>query len=127
MQGGVAYVYLVYGMHNMLNVVTGEKNYPSALLIRALEPLDENLKDRKIYSGPGKLSKALGIDRGMNGKTVYTKKNNLWIESGDSLSQDDICRAKRIGVDYAGASKELEWRFYIKNNPFVSDYKKNKS
>lgn len=90
--GGIFYVYLVYGMHNMLNVVTSSINYPSAVLIRGAGDLD----------GPGKLTKFLGVDRSISGRVVG-KNTGLWIEdSGIKVSQNNIQCTPRIGVSFAG-------------------------
>lgn len=118
--GGVIYIYLVYGMHYMLNIVTGVKDYPAAVLIRALEPMDDKISDKKIYSGPGKLTKNLKIDSLFNSLPVYKKENGLWIERGEVLKKKDIIKTKRIGIDYAEEYRNKKWRFYIKNNPYVS-------
>jgi len=88
---GTIYVYFVYGMHNMLNIVTGPEEYPAAVLIRGVEGI----------SGPGRLTKALGITRELNdlplGKTA-----GLWIEEGKSVPDASVERTARIGVEYAG-------------------------
>jgi len=101
---GCFYVYLVYGMHNMLNVVCGEKGYPSAILMRG----------SKEVSGPGKLTKYLNIDREMNEKEA-AKSSGLWFEDrGVELNKKNIKRTERVGVEYAGPiwSKKL-FRFLI--------------
>ncbi len=91
-QAGVWYVYLIYGMYNMLNIVTGPKDYPAAILIRGT----------KEVSGPGKLTKAMKVDRGMTGK-AEKKKTGLWIEDrGIKIYKKNIQRTSRIGVEYAG-------------------------
>ena len=100
-QGGIYYVYLCYGMHYMLNIVTGKKDNPQAVLIRA------TVED----AGPGKLTKALEIDKTFNGKEVL-KKNELWLE--DDGCSCEIQTDKRVGIAYA--SKEDQdrlWRFKI--------------
>lgn len=104
-QAGTIYVYLIYGMHNMLNIVTGEKDYPAAVLIRAVE------NENKIITGPGKVAKELQVTRMINGK-LLGKESNLWIErprveprpaSGKpSARESKIIRTPRIGVSYAG-------------------------
>lgn len=97
---GVWYVYLCYGMHWMLNVVTGPVGAPAAVLIRGVAG----------HVGPGRLTRALGIDAGRNG-TVAARKNGLWFEEGAALPRRAIARTPRIGVDYAGewASKPLRF------------------
>ncbi|MCK9379102.1 MAG: DNA-3-methyladenine glycosylase [Candidatus Moranbacteria bacterium] len=125
---GICYVYLTYGMHHMLNIVTGKKDYPAAVLIRAVEPFFEienpssfetSARQRKT-NGPAKLTKVLQIDRIFNKAPVYVKKYGLWIEEGERIKKSEIVCAKRIGIDYAGKYKDKPWRFYIKDNKFVS-------
>lgn len=127
--GGYAYVYLCYGIHNLFNVVTNTKGTAEAVLIRAVEPVAglEEMKARRgelknpyhITSGPGKLTKALGIDRTFNGK--YLRDTEVWIEDlGIIVKNKDILASKRIGIDYAGEDANLPWRFTIKDNKWVS-------
>ncbi len=98
---GFWYVYLVYGMHNMLNVVTGEVGYPAAVLIRGVDKIN----------GPGRLTKFLSVDREFNKKEV-SKETGLWIEEGPFRpSFDEIKRTKRIGVDYAKEWSDKPYRF----------------
>ena len=131
--GGTIYVYLIYGMYNLLNIVTRDEDEPEAVLIRAVEPL-ENLdgmainrfgkvyKDLSSYqrknltNGPGKLSMALGIDRSLNGKIL--SPDYLYIEEGEDVK--NIVAAKRIGIDYAGEDAHLPLRFYLGDSPHVS-------
>lgn len=117
---GKIYVYFTYGMHYMLNIVTGPENYPAAVLIRALEPIPK-VKSQLLYNGPAKLTKTLKIDKRLNGLSVCTKKHGLWITGrAEKISKGQIVRAKRIGVDYAGKYKDKLWRFYLKDSDFVS-------
>jgi DNA-3-methyladenine glycosylase len=126
--GGISYVYLCYGMHYLFNVVTNQKETPDAVLVRAVEPLtgiDEmrlrrgQVKDLHLTSGPGKLSKALGIDRKLNGKSLLD--DEVWIEDlGTKIVSSKIVASPRIGIDYAGEDALLPWRFTIRNNPWVS-------
>lgn len=116
-EAGIVYVYFTYGMHYMLNIVTGPKDHPAAVLIRGVEPQDPNIKNT---NGPARLTKKLKIGKTFNGLPVYTKKHGLWIEIGRGVRKKDIARVKRIGVDYAGEYKDKLWRFYIKDNEFVS-------
>lgn len=108
-QAGHAYVYLVYGMHHCLNVVTEEKDFPAAVLIRSV--LIDGLEYEKT-NGPGKLCKVLKIDRNLNGADVTIGKD-LWIEKGKSLSEKEIKISPRKGVDYAGACAKYPWNFSI--------------
>jgi DNA-3-methyladenine glycosylase len=111
---GHAYVYLIYGMHHCLNVVTEPEGHASAVLIRALEPV-RNVQGKT--SGPGLLCKALRIDRSLNGADLLGDR--LYIT--DAPAQDvRIVKRPRIGVDYAGAWARRLLRFYIRGNPHVS-------
>ncbi len=126
--GGYAYVYLCYGIHNLFNVVTGDADMGDAVLIRALEPVDgiAAMKQRmntanisRITSGPGKLTKALGIDRTFNGK--HLTGTLVWIgDEGIAVKKQQIIASKRIGIDYAGNDADLPWRFTIEGNVWVS-------
>jgi DNA-3-methyladenine glycosylase len=99
-EGGRLYVYLIYGMYWMLNVVTGNINDPQAVLIRGVEN----------YSGPGKLTKALGINGTYNGEDIVVS-DRIWIE--DAGYTPVIKTGPRIGIEYAGETwKKKPWRFY---------------
>lgn len=113
--GGCLYVYLIYGMYYMLNITANVANNPEAVLIRALEPLD-NKKEQT--NGPGKLCKVLNIDKSFNGLDL-TISENIYIED-DGYRCPDIIATKRINIDYAMEDKDKLWRFYIKENPYVS-------
>jgi DNA-3-methyladenine glycosylase len=124
---GVAYVYMIYGMYFCLNVVTESEGYPAAVLIRAVEPL-ENVdvmrvlrnnvpRDVDIASGPGKLCRALSIDKHLNGEDLSGR--NLWIEDRQ-LKVGRVRSSPRVGVDYAGEYTDKPWRFYVDANPHVS-------
>ena len=127
--GGIAYVYLCYGIHNLFNIVTNRPGKADAVLIRALEPLEGiGLMARRrkmdsqsvnLTSGPGKLSRALGIKTVHNGADLLG--NRVWIEL-DSLPTDNrqIEFSKRVGVGYAGQDANLPWRFFLKGNKYVS-------
>jgi DNA-3-methyladenine glycosylase len=103
-EAGRWYVYLTYGMHWMLNIVTGPKNYPSAVLIRGIDG----------FNGPAKLTKQLSIDKKVNGRFA-DKKTGLWIEDrGLKINFKKIKKSPRVGVDYAGTYwARRHWRFYI--------------
>lgn len=126
--GGQAYVYLCYGIHNMFNVVTNSSGKADAVLIRALEPIRgidlmlnrmNSIDQKKITSGPGKLTKAMGIDRTLNG--VSLKSHRLWLEDiGCTIAMNNVVCSKRIGIDYAGKDALLPWRFTIKNSQWIS-------
>lgn len=129
-KAGFWYIYLIYGFYNCLNIVTEGKNYPAAVLIRALEPLEgtdlmkTNRKTEKLEnltSGPGKLCQAFGINKELNCTSALNKKSPLFIgDTGIIIPKSKIVKTTRIGVDYAGKWKDKKLRFYIKNNPFVS-------
>lgn len=132
-EGGTIYVYLIYGMYSLLNIVTRDVGTPEDVLIRAVEPL-ENLdgmainrfgkvyedlssyQKKNLTSGPGKLSMAMGIDRSINGKIL--SPDYLYIEEGEDVK--NIVAAKRIGIDYAGEDAHLPLRFYLGDSPHVS-------
>lgn len=123
-EGGVFYVYFIYGFYNCLNVVTEKKGIPEAVLIRALEPVEgieimKKLRNGKenLTKGPGVLCEALKIDRSFNGHSVLKKPLQIFKPSEKNF---EICQAKRIGVDYAGKAREWKLRFYLKGSPFVS-------
>ena len=128
--GGVAYVYLCYGIHHLFNVVTNEQETPHAILIRALEPLkgiDTMLKrtnkkqlDHTLTRGPGNVSKALGISFKIHSGHSLLSKDLFIAEDNFILNKKEVASSPRIGVDYAGDDASLPYRFYIKGNPFVS-------
>jgi DNA-3-methyladenine glycosylase len=125
--GGTAYVYFVYGMYNQFNVVTNVENVPHAVLVRALEPVEgldiirRRRPGRSEYewtSGPGRLCLALGIDRRLDKADLLGDR--VWVEEGISISSRQIARGPRVGIDYAESWVNKPWRFWIKDNPFVS-------
>jgi len=123
---GHAYVYFIYGFYHMLNFVTEAEDYPAAVLIRAVEPIDgvaamkkrrrsDSLRD--LASGPGKLCQAFAIDRSLNG--IDLCGDTLWVaERGEAAPK--IKSAKRVGVDYAGRWKDKRYRFFVRDSAFVS-------
>ena len=123
-EGGVAYVYLCYGIHHLFNIVTNVEGIPHAVLIRAIEPTDgvelmlhrRNMKEvsLKFSGGPGTLTQALGI------KTTHTQTDltgeQIWLEDrGFLVPEDEIIAGPRVGVSYAGEDAENPWRFQLKN------------
>lgn len=127
--GGIAYVYLCYGIHEMFNIVTSTEGEPHAILIRAIEPtegIEEMLVRRKMSvlkpnftSGPGSVAKALGISRAIN--TISLQSDTLWVEDkGLVFNDDEVAAVPRVGVDYAGEDALLPYRFYVKGNKYVS-------
>ncbi|HLF34255.1 MAG TPA: DNA-3-methyladenine glycosylase [Cyclobacteriaceae bacterium] len=128
-EGGIAYVFINYGIHYLFNVVTNLEGEPDAILVRGLEPVSgiETMMARRnksvparITSGPGALSQAMGIDLKLNG--INLRGNTVWIEDNKSLNSNkmDIISSTRIGIDYAGKHASLPWRFYIRDNVWIS-------
>lgn len=122
-EGGTSYVYFCYGMHYLFNVVTNQKNIPDAVLIRGIVPLkgkerifqrisEKSLK-KGVLNGPGKVTKALSIDKKLNGISLLG--NKIWIED-EGIKVSDIQVGTRIGVDYAGEDAKLPYRFWIDNS-----------
>ena len=100
-EGGHIYIYFIYGMYWMFNIVAGPKEIPQAVLIRSTN----------IISGPGRLSRELGLDKSFNGESLITSKR-IWLEKGIDVGK--IVTSPRIGVDYSGEFwKNIEWRFTI--------------
>jgi DNA-3-methyladenine glycosylase len=125
--GGHVYVFFIYGMYYQLNFVTGPEEHPHVVLIRAVEPIDGieimrtrhwQMPDNNLTSGPGKLCIAFGIDRSLNGEDLLGEK--IWLEEYKNFSKDEIAVGKRIGIDYAAEDAEKPWRFWVKDNQFVS-------
>lgn len=125
--GGVAYVYLIYGMHWCLNAVTRSEGEPEAVLIRAVAAEQgaehfaatlPHLKPAQWLSGPGRLCRAMAIGREQNG--VSLRSDELWIEKGVAVGSEHVAAAPRVGVDYAGEAAAWPLRFYIKGEPAVS-------
>lgn len=121
---GYLYVYFTYGMHYCANIVVGDKGHGAAVLIRAVEPLDdagEFLAERRgktgveVTNGPAKLCQALGIDSKMNGHDL--RRLPLRLSTEPSLPRSDIITTTRVGIRHG---KDVPWRFYIKDNPYVS-------
>lgn len=131
--GGVAYVYKVYGFHDLFNVVTNVENKADAVLIRAIEPVMniEIMQQRrhlkgvtpKLTAGPGMLTQALGINKRHYGIPVTTGEQ-IWIEDRlVTIDPQEIIASPRVGVGYAGEDALLPWRFRIKGNLWTSKAK----
>ena len=115
-QPGRAYIYMVYGMYFMLNVVTEEKGFPAAVLIRGAQIVGNNNYCSLHLDGPGKLTKFLHIDKSLNGHDLTTGKK-MWIEFGHQMSKKyKIQKSPRMGIDYARHCKEWKWNFRIIGN-----------
>lgn len=112
---GHAYVYLIYGLHHCLNVVTEREGHGAAVLLRAIEPI-RNLNGRT--SGPGLLCRAMGIDRRLNGADLLGP--DLFIADAGPLPARAIVRRPRIGVDYAGPWARRLLRFCVRGSPYIS-------
>jgi DNA-3-methyladenine glycosylase len=128
-QGGIIYVYLCYGIHEMLNIVTSVEGQPHAILIRAINPTDgiEMMLERRkmadlkpaITMGPGSVAKALGISRLINELSLQSEV--IWLEERNLYFEDEsIASVPRVGVAYAGEDALLPYRFYVKGNSYVS-------
>ncbi|HET7001049.1 MAG TPA: DNA-3-methyladenine glycosylase [Puia sp.] len=126
---GTVYVYIVYGMHHLFNVVTNKKEIPHAVLIRALEPMEginymlkrtgKPLPDYTLTKGPGNLARAMGISKMHTGSNLFSEE--IFIEDdGLRYKKDQIVITHRIGVEYAGTDAQLPYRFIVKGNPYVS-------
>ncbi len=137
--GGHIYIYLVYGMYWQFNISSSGEGIPECVLIRALEPIanteicvlgrdylasygmgvDKKLKN--LANGPGKLCRYLKIDKSFYGVDLCAS-HDIWLEDrGEKINAGDIVSAARVGIDYAGPYwSRRKWRFYLKNNPFVS-------
>lgn len=131
--GGHAYVFFIYGMYFQFNVVCGALDSPHVVLIRAVEPVEgveimrerrlqknpeSKMPDKNLTSGPGKLCIALDINRRLNSEDLL--KDKIWLEDYKKFSSEEIKIGKRIGIDYAEEFAEKPWRFWLKNNVFVS-------
>lgn len=136
---GRTYIYFIYGMHFMLNLVTEAASFPAAVLIRAIEPqkgvelmeINRSLASSpprllaaspspRLTNGPAKLCQALRIDKKLNDWNV-TLGQNLWLEAAPAPLADAIITGPRVGIDYAQPEdRAAPWRFWLRDNPFVS-------
>jgi len=123
---GHAYIYFTYGNHYCLNITTQKAGAPGAVLLRAVEPIDgirlmkhfrPNVSDTQLTSGPGKLTKALAIDKALNEQDM-TKAGPLFV-TDPGQRESEIYRSTRIGIS---DGQDKRWRFYIKGNPYVSKH-----
>ena len=118
--GGMAYVYLCYGVHEMFNVVADRDGTAGAVLIRALAPLPQANRDPGWARGPGKLTRALGLSRAQNGQDL-TNAGGVYVARGPHrVPSDRIARGPRVGVGYAGKWATAPLRYWIKGHPAVS-------
>lgn len=125
---GHAYVYLIYGMYEMLNVTANPEDFPGAVLIRALEPLEgiEHMLERRgsrmnlLTNGPGRLCRAMEIDRSLNGIDLV-RSDVVWLERGVEVSDAHVAVSPRVGIGYADPiHRDLNWRFSVRGNRWVS-------
>jgi len=127
--GGLAYVYLCYGIHHLFNVVTNVEDKADAVLIRAVAPLEgtDTMLKRRSYekvnpgltAGPGRLTQALGITTEWDASSL--SGDTIWIEDrGPVLGNRDLTTSTRIGVDYAGEDAQKPWRFYPSKSKWIS-------
>lgn len=134
-EGGITYVYFIYGLYYCFNVISDEKDIASGILIRAIEPLDNfnylskirfnkeydeltKAQKKNLTNGPSKICMALSINKDDNYKKLYSSKD-LYIEDSKEESFE-IVKTTRVGIDYAEEAVEFPWRFYIKGNSYVS-------
>jgi DNA-3-methyladenine glycosylase len=131
-EGGVSYVYLIYGFHNMFNIITNEAGTPHAILVRAIEPTDGieimlrrrgmAKAERKLTGGPGVLCEALGITRDHNGLPL--DGDVVWLEDrGLTFPKKQIIASPRVGIAYAEEDAHHPWRFRVKDSPWTSPAK----
>lgn len=134
---GISYVFSIYGMYECFNVISKEKGSPEGILIRAVEPIDglekiaqnrfsksyDTLTAKEIKNltnGPSKLCIALEINKKVHNFMDLVSSKELYIEDGDIINSSDIVETTRIGIDYAEEAVDFPWRFYVKNNIYVS-------
>lgn len=132
-EAGHAYIYLIYGMYYCCNIVTANKNFPAAVLLRALEPLasitlmkknrPHVTKITELTSGPGKLTRALAITKELNNVDMVRNRTFFVADDGMVVPESSIGTSPRIGVVYAGPCALYPWRYFIKDSPFVSHAK----
>jgi len=128
--GGYLYVYFTYGVHHCCNIVTGKKGQGTAVLIRAVEPvsgIDKMIRNRfkrkiknekemvNLTNGPGKICQAFRINRNHSG--IDLNGNEIYVLNGQKINKNEIGTSRRIGIT---KSIDLPWRFFIKNNPYLS-------
>ncbi len=127
-RAGHAYVYFIYGMHYMLNIVTEAEGCPAAVLIRAAQPMEgqqqmqinRKINTTKLCNGPAKLCKAMNITKAQN-KLDLCDNSELWLEEFINVKPEQIQTSPRIGIGYADKKDQNKhWRFFLKDNPHVS-------
>ncbi len=128
--GGTTYVYICYGMHQMLNIVTNARYIPDAVLIRAIEPLKgvnvmlertgKLTAGHTLTRGPGNVGKALGITKADSGKNILKSSIRIYADKDSDIPDSMVASSRRIGVESAGKDALLPYRFYIRRNRNVS-------
>jgi len=135
-EGGIAYVYFIYGLYHCFNVISGVEDKGEGVLIRAVEPLNEldyisqkrfkknydelkRSQKKALTNGPSKLCMAYSIDKKYNYKKLY-EKGDFYIEDSIEKNEFEIIETTRIGIDYAEEAVKFPWRFYIKGNYYIS-------
>jgi DNA-3-methyladenine glycosylase len=131
---GQAYVYFTYGMHWMLNCVTGAEGFPAAVLIRAILPQEgldviatnrAGRPQREWCNGPAKLCQALGIDGSFNGATLWDSTSDLWLEEGQPVTETQVKRTPRIGINNTPEPwRSIPWRFVAKEDVNLKEKEK---
>lgn len=128
--GGLAYVYLIYGMYCCLNVVTRPKGHPEAVLLRSAQPMlglermaqnrrmEGAVREKALLTGPGKLCQAMAVDRELYGEPLWGEK--LWLAHGVPPAPEKIAATPRVNIAYAQEAADFPWRFVEKDSPFLS-------
>lgn len=129
-EGGVAYVYICYGIHHLFNVVSGEEGNAHVVLIRGLEPIEglEHMSDRRkmksnntqLCNGPGKFTRAMAITKAQDKLSLLHRQSKLWIEDFQTCPEEDILEGPRVGMATAEECSNWPFRFRVKNNPWTS-------
>ena len=130
-QGGLAYIYLIYGIYCCFNVVTRPEGEPEAVLIRSAQPVlgtsriannrrmgPGKVREKALLTGPGKLCMGMEIDRGLYGEPLWGDK--LWLAYGEPVAPEEVAATPRINIDYAGEAALWPWRFVEKKSGFLS-------
>ena len=129
-KGGIAYIYLCYGIHHLFNVVSAEEGLAHAILVRGIEPLEgiptmltrrgKTEIDYSLSSGPGSLSQALGITKNLTGISITETDSPIYLTDYKSFRTDQIYASPRVGIGYAEECVHWPWRFRLKDSPWTS-------
>ena len=132
--GGVAYVYLIYGMYSCFNVVAGPEGFPEAVLIRSAQPVEggelmtarrRGAAEKNLLTGPGKLCQGMDITRKLYGVPLW-REGELFLAEGIPAAEEEIAAGPRINVDYAGEAAQWPYRFVIRGSRYLSAPMKEK-